>query len=211
MNDTRKGRRLLALALTFPVVLIPACSRDVRLAGKKIPTVVVGPVTEYGQTLDENATPEQVAFVVLQAIREDFLAKDEAARRKALGKEFAVCAADVLEARKHQSMSRDEFIYNVVYRWTPTVSHYVQDFPTDWASATSRLVRRNVTRINPKTTGQPSDHECEVAMEVASPDGDPNAQVVLLVWLAKDKGLWRVTHVGFDPRHRSIEQGGEHK
>lgn len=168
-------------------------------------------MTEYGQTLDEHATPEQVAFVALQAIREDFLAKDAAARQKALDKEFAVCAADVLEARKHQPMSRDEFVYNVVYRWTPTVDHYVGDFPTDWASAKKRLVRRNVTTINPKTSGQPSDNECEVAMEVASPDGDPNAQVVLLVWLAKDKGLWRVTHLGFDPRHRSIDQGGDHK
>jgi hypothetical protein len=42
--------------------------------------------------------------------------------------------------------------------------------------------------------------ECELAMEVADPSGDPGAKAVMLVWLAKDSGLWRVTHVGFEPK-----------
>ena len=47
--------------------------------------------------------------------------------------------------------------------------------------------------------------ECELAIEVDDPSGDPNARVVMLVWLAQDKGLWRVMHFGFDPETRKVE------
>jgi hypothetical protein len=187
------------------LVVFPACSRDVRLAGKEIPTVTVQPVTHYGITLDDDATPEQVAFVALQAIREDFLAEDEAARHEALDVQFSIAAANEIQARNRTSMSRDEFVYNVVYRWTPTVAYYVDDFPTDWESAEPRLHRRSVTMLSSKAEAEDAEDRCEVAMEVADPGGNPDAEVVLLVWLAKDKGLWRVTHLGFDPRARSIE------
>jgi len=202
--DTRRSRcaARLAASVVFGLVLSGSgCSRDVRLADKKVPTVTVRSVSHYGLTLDQNATPEQVAFAALRAIREDFLAKNEAEREAALAKQFDLCAAEVLAERNRTSLSRDEYIYSVVYRWTPTVSHYVGDFPADWESAEGRLVRRAVSRAKGE---KESGEECEVAMQVADPAGDPKASVVLVVWLAKDGGFWRVLHLGFDPTTRTL-------
>ena len=193
------------MGLCASLGLVPACNRDVRLAGKDIPTVTVGAVAHYGTKLHENATPEQVAYVALRAIRDDFLAQDEVARKQALATQFDVCAAGALQARNRTTIERDEFVYNVVYRWTPTVSHYVGDFPTDWAVAQARMQRRPVTHLGNQADKANADDECEVAMVVSDPGGDPNAQVVLLVWLVTDNGFWRVTHLGFDPSARTIK------
>jgi hypothetical protein len=187
------------------------CSRDVRLAGKNIRSVTVKPVTLYGVSLDENATPKDVVYVLLRAIREDFEAQTPEAREAALDKQFDICAANAIEARNRGSFDRDEFVHNVVYRWTPTVAHYVGDFETERSKASARLIRR----VSKATAGDGARfEETEVLMEVNDPSGDPSARVVMVVWLAKDKGMWRVVHLGFDPHTRSIsdlitkQQGG---
>jgi len=205
MQRKRCYRVFAAVGLCASLGLMSACSRDVRLAGKDVPTVTVRAVEHYSTKLDANATPEQVAYVALLAIRDDYLARDEETRKRALATQFDVCAADVIQARNTTSIERDEFVYDVVYRWTPAVSHYVGDFPTDWASAEARMVRRPVTRLGKQAAAADADDECEVAMVARDPGGDPNAQVVLLVWLAKDNGFWRVTHLGFDPSARAIK------
>lgn len=202
---TPRRKRFGWVATVFPVILaLAGCSRDVRLAGKNVKSVEVGPVTHYGMTLDENAGPEQVAFVALRAIREDMEADGAAAREASLDVQFSVSAANVLQAGNSTSLTRDEFVYGVVSRWTPTVSHYVGDFETEWDQAQARLHRRAVTRLGTRPEDELTGEECEVAMQVRSPDGNPNSDVVLLVWLAKDRGLWRVTHLGFDLSTRSL-------
>lgn len=178
------------------------CSRDVRLAGRNVRSVTVGSVTHYGVTLDENASAEQVAFAVLRAIRDDFQAETTEDREAALDKQFDLCAANVLQSKNRRAMDRDEFIYNVVYRWTPTVSHYTGDFDTDWDAARKRF-RRVISRTAEGDNVSPD--ECAVVMEVDDPNGDLNARVLLVVYMAKDSGFWRVTHLGFDPTRRSIE------
>lgn len=177
------------------------CSRDVRLADRKIRSATVGTVTYYGTTLDRDASPEQVTYVLLRAIRDDFLAKTDEVREAAIDKEFDLCAADVIADRNRLQISRDEFIQNVVYRWTPTVSHYVHDFETDWEKARERFV---LSGPRPVKGGGGDSRECEVFMEVDDPGGDPNARVVMAVYLAQDDGYWRVLHLGFDPRSRKI-------
>jgi hypothetical protein len=42
-------------------------------------------------------------------------------------------------------------------------------------------------------------------MEVRDPSGDPAAGVVLVAWLAKDSGFWRISHFGFDAGRRTID------
>lgn len=197
-------RRVANAAFGLPVavsILSIGCQRDVRLAGKKIPTVNVRPVTMYGMTLDATASPEQVAFAALQAVREDFGAKDAVEREAALARQFDLCAANHIDSRRSSSLERDEHIYNVVYRWTPTVSHYVGDFPTDWTAAQARLHRREL-KLPEKVNG--TAEVTEVAMAVKDPGGEPDASVVLLVWLARDEGLWRVSHFGFDRERRTL-------
>ncbi len=177
------------------------CSRDVRLADRKIRSVTVGTITHYGTTLDRDASPEQVTYVLLRAIRDDFLAQTDDAREAALDKQFDLCAANVVAGRNRLQISRDEFIHNVVYRWTPTVSHYVHDFETEWEKARKRLVLSAPRTVK----GSDSDsRECEVFMEVDDPEGDPSARVVMVVYLTQDDGYWRVLHLGFDPRSRKI-------
>jgi len=180
------------------------CAKDAHLAGRKIPHVTVKAVTIDGVTLDQDAPPEAVAFAALQAIRDDFKAATPEERDAALARQFNLCAANVIEKHDRSSLGRDEFVYNVVYRWTPTVSHYVDDFPANQDEATERFVVRPVSeneRIDSKT------EEVAVAMEVTPLGGDERSQVVMMIWLAKDSGFWRVVHLGFDQQRRSLSEG----
>jgi len=172
---------------------------DARLAGKKMRSVKVRSVTHYGLTLDQQATPEQVAFVLLRAIHDDVAAKVKEVREAALDKQFDICAANVLQKRNRTSMPRDEFVHSVVYHWAPTVSHYVGDFETEWDQAAVRLVRGKASKDQ-----KASSEETEVYMELADPGGDPKARVVMVIWMVQDEGFWRVTHLGFDSSRRSI-------
>ncbi|MBI3833823.1 MAG: hypothetical protein HY287_05790 [Planctomycetes bacterium] len=192
------------LAFAIGLACWCGCGHDARLAGQKVQNVQVKAVTLYGQTLDAQATPEQVAFAALQAIREDVLATTTQAREAALDKEFDLAAADEIQSRNHSSMGRDEFIYNVVYRWAPTVSYYVADFPTTWEQAQKRFGPKKLTPL-PTAKSEGSAKECEIPIEVADPNGDPNARVIILIWLNQDHGFWRVMHFGFDTSRRKLE------
>lgn len=189
------------LSCGFVAAILGGCSRDARLAGRKLRSVTVGPITHYGTALDENASPEQVAYVLLRAIRDDFLASDEAGREAALDKQFDISAANVIEARNPTALSRDEFAYKVVHYWTPTVSHYVHDFETEWEKANERFVLNGPRPMKGSESGA---MECEVLMDVEDPSGDKNAGVVMVIYLAQDSGFWRVLHLGFDATRRSI-------
>lgn len=185
----------LAMVLALGAAVWCGCGRDAHLAGEKLRHATVGTATHYGVTLDQAASPERVAFVALRAIREDFLAKTPADREAALDKQFGVAAADVIAARNRTALSRDEIVHYVVTEWTPTVSHYVNDFEAEPEKAVARMVNHGMTK--PAGDEMP---ECELAVEVADPNGDPNARAVMLIWLAKDNGYWRVLHFGFEPK-----------
>jgi hypothetical protein len=206
--NKREGRSFrAAIGLTATAIGALAvwcgCGGDARLAGHKIRSATVRSVTHYGVTLDQQATPEQVAFVVLRAIRDDVSAKTKEEREAALDKQFDLCAANVLQKKNRTSMPRDEFIHSVVYHWAPTVSHYVGDFETEWGKAAARLVR-----AKSNTDLKANADETEVYMELADPNGDPKARVVMVIWMVQDEGFWRVTHVGFDPTKRSVGNKG---
>ncbi|MGB2985895.1 MAG: hypothetical protein WBE26_08425 [Phycisphaerae bacterium] len=178
------------------------CSRDVRLADRDVRSVTVQAVTHYGTVLDKQASPEQVTYVLLRAIRDDFMATTPEERKAALDKQFDICAANVIRVKNRSALTGDEYAYYIVYNWTPTVSHYVDNFETAWERAKARFVRGSPRLVN----GADADAtECEVLMELEDPSGDPSARVVMIVWLAQDSGFWRVVHLGFDPTRRSIE------
>ena len=196
------GMRTVRWAMpTLLFLTSSGCSRDVRLAGRKIPSVAVRAVTHYGMTLNEQASPEQVAYVLLRAIRDDVLAESNDRREAALERQFDVCAANVLQERNRTSLVRDEYVYNRVYRWTPMVSHYIHDFPTDWESAKARLVGQGL-KTQRSATSDGVQHR--VFMGVEDPSGEAQARVVLAILLVRDSGFWRVFHIGFDPTRRSL-------
>ncbi len=184
----------VALGVTL-LMWPPGCSRDVRLDSSELRDVSVRSVTLYGLTLDESADPETVAFAALSAVREDFEAgTDRAARAAALDKQFDLCAAEYIAGQNESSRSREEFLLSVVRLWTPTVAHYVGDFPSTLEEARSRFVVRRVAAKDD------APEQADVLMEVDDiPAGrDPNARVVLAVYLVRDGGFWRVSHLGFD-------------
>jgi len=173
---------------------ITGCSEDSRQVEQKQRNVKVRTVTHFGQTLDPNATPEQVAFVALRAIREDFLAANTQARESALDIQFDVCASGRLQSPSPSVLTDQDYLNQVVNAWTPAISHYADDFDVDWQEAQERFVRRGPA-INDLGI-----EECDVLIEVDDirAGNDPNARVVVVVWLVRDGGYWRVTHVGFD-------------
>lgn len=195
--------RTISWVVCGVLVAVSGCDRDVRLAGRKVRHIEVQTVNHYNMNLTEQASPEQVAYVALRAIVDDFAATNKEQREAALQKQFDVAAANVIQSRNRTKLSRDEFLYNVVNHWTPTVSHYVQSFDADWDAMKSRLVRR---KINSGSSSDRDVSECGVTLVVDDPNGDPLARVVVVVWMAKDSGFWRVVHLGFDPNHRTIEK-----
>ena len=204
MTEKRRIRTVpggASLLLITMIAMIASCDRDVRLAGRNVPSVKVRTVSHFGVTLDREASPEPVAFVALRAIREDVLAGNEKEREAALAKQFDVCAANIIQAKNRSSIKRDPYIYNVVYHWAPTVSHYVKNFDLDWEQAKKRLIRRDP----PQNEGvKRRFEECTILMELDDPTGDAGARVVMVLWLARDDGYWRVLHLGFDNTSRSI-------
>ena len=201
MIDKARIRMALGGTSLLLIALIASCNRDVRLAGRNVPSVKVRTVSHFGLTLDRDSSPEPVAFVALKAIREDVLAGNEKDREAALAKQFDVCAANIIQAKNRSSIKRDPYIYNVVYHWAPTVSHYVDNFDLDWEQAEKRLVRRDPPQEE-EVKGQ--FEKCTVLMELDDPTGDAGARVVMVLWLARDDGYWRVVHLGFDNTSRSI-------
>lgn len=199
-----RRRIYLLMTAVSAIGLWCACGGDARLAGKKLRNPTVGTVSHYGLTLDKNATPEQVAFVALRAIREDALAKDAAEREAALDKQFDVCAAGALSVKNRTSLPDAEFIHSVVNHWTPTVAFYANDLATEWEKASKRLVRRDPAPSKDSKEAKDDPKECEVHLQVADPSGDAKASVVVVVWMALDNGYWRVTHLGFDPTRRTL-------
>jgi hypothetical protein len=179
-----------------------ACGSDTRLAGRKVRIATVKTVSHYGVTLDEGATPQQVAYVLLRAIRDDVRAKNETEREEALDVQFDLCAAGVLAARNKTSLPRDQFIHNIVNHWAPTVAHYVGDFPLDWESASKRLI----SGAGASEKDAKKDAEATVGIELADPSTDPSASAVMNIWMARDGAYWRVMHLGFDPTRRSLSR-----
>ncbi len=177
------------------------CSGDARLADHEIRHSEVKTVSHYGVTLDKEASPEQVGYVLLRAIRDDVLAETDEARQSALDVQFDLCAANRIRQANRSSLSDDEFLYEVVRHWAPTISYYVDAIETEWESAKPRM------RVGPLASpGHAAQgvQERGVFVQLADPSGDPNARVLLLIQVIRDETYWRVMQLQFDPWHRAL-------
>lgn len=117
------------------------------------PPAKVEAVTAYGMTLDESATPEQVAFVLLQAIRDDVeaaQARDRERHRQAVELQYAIAAYSTIEERLLGVFSRadgtgdlgdlrEQRLYDVVKQWGAIAAHYVRSFDAEFDAAAERL------------------------------------------------------------------------
>lgn len=194
--------KLFGVTLTLGIVFLTGCSPKEGASPGKFRTVTVQPVTHFGQVLDEDTGPQEVVYALLRAIRDDALATSKAQREAAIDIQFDLAAANIIQARNVTGLSADEYVDRVVRHWTPTVAFYADDLESDWDKARPRLQK---TTLRKSDLGSGPVADCEVLMELADPGGDPNAQVLLFVWMAKDHDLWRVIHLGFKNNVRSIE------
>jgi hypothetical protein len=179
----------------------PACRQDADLAGRRIPHVTVKTVTDQGVVLDQSATPRQVAYVFLKAVRDDVQATTAEAREAALRRQLDLCAPDAIFRRYHDfhqrsapgyETNRDETVYRVVDSWAPTLAHYVDNLEFDWPRAQTVLHLHNVRK---RPEGEPDLKR--VWLEVADPGGDPNTAAVVQLTLVEEGGFWRMLNVGF--------------
>lgn len=174
-----------------------------------------GPVTAHGVTLDENATPQEVTFVLLRTFADDMAAAragDREAQKKALNETFALAAHDQIERRLLKSFNRAkpvpreslgtskaEDILNVVNLWTPIVGYYVEGFDTELEPAVQRmkLIRQNGEEalIHYPVHHVPSE-------EHPKPD-DATLAVELTKVSAGGRSYWRVVRVYFDSAPRA--------
>lgn len=198
-----KGWKSVAAAGCLGAVLVvtAACDRDARLAGRSLRDVTVKTVTHYDTTLDKSATSQQVTYVMLRAIRDDFKAKTREEREAALDKLFDVSAAGHLTQGSANDIDRRETVFRIVNRWTPTVAHYVDDIETDWEKARVRL---KVFGLEPVKNRNDGTQQCKVITQLADPSGDPNAAVLLTIQLIQDSGYWRVAGLAFVNSRRDL-------
>lgn len=210
MDDARPTYRLGMCRGLSPAVVAAAgwliwvgsggCREDARLVEHKIPHVEVTTVRDQGVELGPEATPVEVAFVLLRAVRDDVLAgSNRQAREQALQRQMAVADPDFIFGRYRQIMGpravyeRDEWVYKAVSRWAPAAAFYVDSFDFDLEAARSRL------RVRPTSEREQWPGETvQVDLPVKHPGGVTGADVVVRVRLHKHEGgYWRVFHLGF--------------
>lgn len=192
--------------LLIALVASSGCNDESRNVGKGIRHHVVEPVTDQGLTLDQNADPKDVVYVLLRAIVDDYDAGDDAAAREAaFDRQLALCAPDyIFERAFHQSFGRDEAVQRIVWRWGPTLGHYRADFPKSVDEVRGRLLRATSDTV--KDASGAEIERTRLFLELASPTGNVNANIVAQFQLVKEKGFWRVSQVGFASgiRHISV-------
>ncbi len=200
-------RRVLGQVFIIPLVtgataFLTGCSSE-----EEIPRAAVKPVTAYGITLDENATPKQVAFVLLRSIADDLhaaQAHDTKGQKEALRLTYSLAAYSTIarrigespeeEADPAQAKIRDKRLYIFVKDWTPIVGYYVPSFDTDFKAAAQRMQIRS-------QTGSTVHILYEACHNPAETDPAKRQTATIEIELTKEPAgavsYWRVAKVSF--------------
>lgn len=141
---------LTVVAGIFLAAAVGGCTNE----EKDVPKAEVKPVTAYGITLDESATPQQVTYVLLRSLADDVHAAQAHPPRPEDQKKanlitVDVCAPNEIEQRILRALreaakdpgkvtslgkDRDREIYKVVNAWGSIVAYYVDSFDKDPAT-----------------------------------------------------------------------------
>ena len=177
----------------------------------EIPSTDVKVVEAYGVKLDESATPRQVAYALLRAIRDDVesaQAGDRDGQKRAFRTTFSLGAFSEIEKRlarglgdgKEDSLgeTRDRRIHDVIYHWAPIVAHYVPSFDLDETTAVGRM--KVLETPNATST-------CivvyDVAHDPAASDPAKRQPAMIEITLTRERStggaqeFWRVAKVAF--------------
>lgn len=208
LTASRLTKTLGAAGLLGLLVMCAACGRDVRMAGKALKDVRVRAVEHGGIRLDENATPQQVAAVLLTAMLADVRAADASRREQAVDVQLDLCAASAIAAGRPAVYSRPEWLFRIVSSWSPAIVQYQRSVEAALGEAESKM--QVVRRGSATKTG---DEVCDVRLALDDPD-DARAGVVLrirMVHVAPEEGeakagvmFWRAYSLSFEPGTRSL-------
>ncbi|MCH7701433.1 MAG: hypothetical protein IID37_07070 [Planctomycetes bacterium] len=167
-------------------------------------TATVRTVTDAGLTLDENATPQQVVYALLQAIKDDVRAgNNQEERREAIDRQLALCAPQEIDLRfggRRSIESREEGIYRVVRYWGAVVSYYVDDLDVNLETMTADMAVSTLPRGRANRTGTSELRKVILTLVDPQAPDDSRQRVRLRIDLAKESNYWRVCHVGYEPR-----------
>lgn len=181
----------------------------------EVPEARVRTVEAYGVTLDADASPQQVAYVLFKSIADDYAAarvKDFDAQRKAQELTFALAAPSKIEerllesanqinpSRKKESLGpdRDKKLFKTVHYWAPIVGHYVASF-ADIDLET--LVRESWVTITPD--GRTAHVYYPVVHDPGEADPDKAETATISIEMVPEQAqaggpeYWRVARVQF--------------
>jgi len=194
-------RRVLTGLLVISVTIaLSGCTAE-----DQIPVAKAEVVTAYGLTLDENAEPKQVAYVLLRSLADDVKAAQRfkhAEQKEALHQTFALAAHSEMERRllailktvkKDASLGdeRDKKLYEIVDKWAPIVAHYVNSFDTELDAALAKMKSRDSADGKRVHVYYPVAHEADAA----------EPEQVLDIELAEEPAgnvsYWRVARIDY--------------
>ncbi len=201
--------RLQPFALIVPAMLLLLTGCEGR-EPMDIPDAVVEPFSAHGITLDEDATPQEVVFVLTRAIHDDVKgaqADDHTRHKEAVDLQFRLAAYSVIERRLLQAMKsadgpeikslgddRAEDLYLVVQQWGSILGHYVDGFQNTFQEASDRM------GVEPKSVSRVLvTYEVEANPDAATEEDRQPATLEFEVVEEKadGKGYWRVAKVDF--------------
>jgi hypothetical protein len=191
---------------------VSGCSNP---AEAEVPKAEVKTVEAYGVTLGPEASPQQVSWVLLKSVADDYAAaraKDAEAQKKAQATTMAVAAPNKIEERlvqtanqinpnlKKQSLGedRDRKIFKTVHYWAPIVGHYVASFAN---MDLQTFVRESWVTTTPD--GQIAHVYLPVSHDPAQTDPAKAETATLNIELSREKAeaggpeYWRVSRVQF--------------
>ena len=106
-------------------------------------------VTAYGVTLDEHATPEQSAWVLLMAARDDVRTAIHSPEWRELMKlQCRLADVELLRemANKDAALSRekaDAIFFRMIKSWASALNYYAEFFDDEFEAARARMTLRN--------------------------------------------------------------------
>lgn len=194
---------MTACGLIAAALMLPAC-RNQEGRPAELKSTLVAPVELYGQTLGPEATPQQVAYALMQAMRDDVKASqahDREGYMAAFQKQLDLAAPK----RIHKNLRSlgatsetptqaelDDNVYRVVRFWASIPARYVDSFEPDAEVAMAAM------RVKTLPGG-----DARVSYDVTDPvDG---SRVTFQVFLAQEpdaagtQKYWRVYRLGYAP------------
>lgn len=199
-SNIEARRVLTGLFVISVTIVLSGCTAE-----DQIPVAKTEVVSAYKLTLDENAGPKQVAYVLLRSLADDVKAAQSfkhAEQKEALHRTFALAAHSEMERRllvilktvkKDASLGdeRDKKLYDIVDKWAPIVAHYVNSFDTELDAALAKMKSRDIA------DGKRVHVYYPVAHEAAAAEPEQVLDIELTQEPAGDVSYWRVARIDY--------------